>query len=324
MSELVTYRRFTSQDIDTAHALTVELKWPHRIEDWRFMSDMGNGFVAIDNGHMIGTGLFWHDGVNRASLGMVIVAPDQQGKGIGAQLMRMLIEAASLQNPAPQTAAEQGLESSVIFLHATVAGRPLYEKLGFRVVATLDQHQGTVFQPPLVSLPAGERLRPLGTSDTPRLIELASKAAGLDRSRLLPSLLEHANGIGLDRDGELIGFALYRRFGRGFVLGPVVAPSSAIDDEGHAQTAGRPSTSMEPLVRAKALISYWLARNEGVFIRIDTPGDSGLTEWLETLGLPRVDNVVKMALVTSGDDAFVSLPRDGRCVQFGIVSQALL
>ena len=131
MSELVTYRRFTSQDIDAAHALTVELKWPHRIEDWRFMSELGNGFVAIDNGQVISTGLFWHDGVNRASLGMVIVAPDQQGKGIGGQLMRMLIEAASLQNPAPHPAAEQGLETSMIFLHATVAGQPYMKNSAF-------------------------------------------------------------------------------------------------------------------------------------------------------------------------------------------------
>lgn len=30
-----------------------------------------------------------------------------------------------------------------------------------------------------------------------------------------------ASGIALDRDGELIGFALFRRFGDGYVIGPV-------------------------------------------------------------------------------------------------------
>jgi len=317
VSELVTYRRFTSEDIDAAYALTVELKWPHRAEDWRFMSQMGSGFVAIDNGEVVGTALTWHDGVDRASLGMVIVSPQRQGKGIGGRLMTLLIDDLTAQNKALGETNTPVPSPGIVFLHATPAGRPLYEKLGFRAIGMLDQHQGAAFQPPLVLLPAGERLRPLGINDTPRLIELASKAAGMNRSRLLAALLENADGIGLDRDGELIGFSLFRRFGRGFAIGPVVAPERTSD----------------PANRAKALITYWLARNEGMFVRIDTPGDSGLTDWLTALGLPRVDTVVKMALIAPVADgsALASapatpslLPRDPACVQFGIISQALM
>jgi hypothetical protein len=193
------------------------------------------------------------------------------------------------------------LGNRVTFLHATTAGQPLYEKLGFRVAGTLDQHQGAAFQPPLVSLPPGERLRPLGSSDAARLVELASQASGLDRSEVLPALLSNADGIALDRDGELVGFALFRRFGRGFVIGPVVAPAS--DDSS----------------RAKALIRHWLALNEGVFVRIDTPGESGLTEWLEQLGLPRVDTVVKMVRHAAPEE----VGAHPRYLQFGIINQAI-
>ncbi|HEX3380167.1 MAG TPA: GNAT family N-acetyltransferase [Paraburkholderia sp.] len=285
----LTYRRFTPDDIPAAHGLSMAVSWPHRPEDWRFAADAGGGFVAEQNGVVIGTALCWKFGADRATLGMVIVSPEQQGRGIGAKLMQLVLE-------------ETG--SRVTFLHATPAGQPLYEKLGFRACGGLDQHQGAVFQPPLVSLPAGERLRPLGINDTPRLIALASRASGLDRDAVLSALRQSADGIALDRDGELLGFSLFRRFGRGYAIGPVVAADS-------------PDSS-----RAKALIHHWLALNEGAFIRIDVPADSGLTDWLVGLGLPRVDTVVKM--VRNADPARHEGASDDHYRQFGIINQAMM
>ncbi|MBW9107746.1 GNAT family N-acetyltransferase [Paraburkholderia phenoliruptrix] len=287
MPDSITYRRFTLDDVAAAHALTVELKWPHRPDDWKFVAQLGTGFVSEDASGVIGTALCWKYGRDRASLGMVIVSPARQGHGIGRKLMELLLEE---------------LGGRITFLHATAAGQPLYEKLGFRATGTLDQHQGAAFQPPLVSLPAGERLRPLGSSDTARLVELASQASGLDRGEVLPALLENADGIALDRDGELIGFALFRRFGRGFAIGPVVAPASGDSS------------------RAKALISHWLALNEGVFVRVDTPGDSGLTGWLEQLGLPRVDTVVRMVRNAQPQNVAANA---SPYLQYGIINQAI-
>ena len=285
MSDSIQYRRFTAADIDAAHALTVALKWPHRAEDWQFVANIGVGFVAERDSQVIGTVLCWKYGAHTSSLGMVIVSPAHQGFGIGRRLTEMALE-------------ELGPRATV--LHATHAGRPLYEKLGFAPIGMLDQHQGAALQPPLLELPSRERLRPLGINDTPRLIELASRASGLDRASVLPPLIDAAEGIGLDRDGELIGFALFRRFGRGRAIGPVVAPRD------------------EDPVRAKALIGHWLASNPGMFIRIDTPGDSGLTEWLESLGLTRVDRVVKMAR-----NATQMPPPDDKFAQYGIINQAI-
>ena len=283
ITDSITYRRFTLDDIAAAHALTAEVKWPHRTDDWRFVVQLGVGFVAEDASGVIGTALCWKYGAERASLGMVIVSPAQQGRGIGRKLMELVLE-------------EVG--GRVTFLHATPAGQPLYEKLGFRAAGTLDQHQGAAFQPPLVSLPAGERLRPIGASDRPRLIELATRASGLDRSDMLPKLLDQASGIALDRDGELIGFALFRRFGDGHVIGPVIAPDSP------------------DACRAKALISHWLASNAGMFVRIDTPVDLGLSDWLEGVGLPLVDHIEKT-------ERGAPLRVDAQFKQFAITSQAV-
>jgi len=286
--ESLAYRRFTPEDIAAAHGLSVAVSWPHRPEDWRFAADAGSGFVAEEAGVVIGTALCWKFGTDRATLGMVIVSPEHQGRGLGRKLMELVLE-------------ETG--GRVTFLHATRAGQPLYEKLGFRACGALDQHQGAVFQPPLVSLPPGERLRPLGANDTPQLIELASRACGLERSAVLPALLQNADGIALDRDGELLGFALFRRFGRGYAIGPVVAADS-------------PDSS-----RAKALIRHWLALNEGAFVRIDVPAGSGLTDWLIGLGLPRVDTVVKM--VRNADPSRHEAAPDTLFRQFAIINQAM-
>ncbi|SAL46012.1 N-acetyltransferase GCN5 [Caballeronia sordidicola] len=280
------YRHFTHADIPAAHRLSVAVGWPHRLEDWSFVAQAGSGFVAIDGDAVVGTILNWKFGSASASLGMVIVAPDHQGLGIGRQLMLLVLD-------------ELGPRTT--FLHATREGQPLYEKLGFAAMQNAtDQHQGTAFRAPVMPLPPGERLRPIGASDTLRLVELASRASGLDRSMLLPTLLASADGIALDLDGELLGFALFRRFGRGYAIGPVVV----MDSPGG--------------VRARALISYWLALNEGTFVRIDVGTEHGLTGWLEGLGLAKVDTVTRM--VRKGP---APTPVDPALRQIAIINQAL-
>nr|WP_245933129.1 GNAT family N-acetyltransferase [Caballeronia novacaledonica] len=262
----------------------MSVKWRHRAEDWRFAANIGTGFAAVDqSGALVGTALAFQFGSNAATLGMFIVSPEHQRQGIGRGLLDRLIAK---------------LGSRTLLIHASNEGRPLCQQRGFTRIDTVHQHQGAAFQPPLVSLPPGERLRPIGARDTPRLAGLASRASGLDRAALLPELLAVASGIALDRDGELIGFALFRRFGDGHVIGPVIAPES-------------PGQS-----RAKALISYWLALNAGMFVRVDTPLRYGLSSWLEGLGLPLVDTIEQMA--QNGAPA-----TDATLTQFALTSQAV-
>lgn len=281
---VVTYRRFTADDIAAAYALSLAVRWRHRPEDWRFASRIGDGIVAVDEGGaLVGTAFASAFGHNAATLGMFIVSPPHQRRGIGRAMIEYWLGK---------------LELRTLLMHASDAALPLTDALGFRQIGRIHQHQGAAFQPPLVSLPAGERLRPIGASDLPRLIELATRASGLDRSALLPELLGVANGIALDREGVLIGFALFRRFGDGHVIGPVVAPDSP------------------DACRAKALISHWLATNAGMFIRIDTPVELGLSDWLEGSGLPLVDYIERTQRGTP-------LVTDAEFRQYAITSQAV-
>lgn len=286
-SQLV-YRPFTDTDVAAGYRLSSAVRWPHKPDDWRFLARQGQGFVALDGDDVVGTALYWQHGEAGGSLGMVIVSPEQQGRGIGRALMERMLDQ---------------LGTRLTLLHATPAGQPLYEKLGFNAVGSIDQHQGTARRPPLMELPPGERLRPLSTNDPDRLVTLASRASGFDRGRILPALLDVADGIAIERDGELLGFSLFRRFGRGFAIGPVVVVSGS-----DAESLTR--------ARAEAMIAHWLTLHEGRFVRIDTPSDSGLTEWLEVLGLERVDTVVKMA--RNGTPVV-----DDEVRQFAIINQAI-
>ena len=276
----ITYRRMEQTDLAAAHRLSQAVRWPHRLEDWRLVHTLGSGFIAECDGRPIGTAMCWGQGNDYGSLGMVIVSPEAQGKGIGRELMQRVMDELGDRN---------------VMLFATPAGQPLYEKLGFKAIGEVHQHQGTVVQPEVVAPPEGERIRPIGLNDRPRLAELAGRACGMPRATLLNELLNVAEGVVLDSYGEIRGFALMRRFGHGYAIGPVVAPDTE---------------------RAKAMISYWVGARVDSFVRIDVHDNGGLSSWLNDIGLVQVDTVV--AMVRGEPPHLNALTR-----QFAIINQAL-
>jgi ribosomal protein S18 acetylase RimI-like enzyme len=259
VSDGVALRAMTADDLAAAHTLTDELRWAHRPADWEMAFRHGEGLVAERDGQVVGTGLRWRWGPRHATLGLIVVAPACQGRRIGHRLMTALLD---------------GLEQHSVLLHATSEGRGLYERLGFVRIGEVRQHQGTALPTPPVALDAGWRLRPATESDLPVLRTLDTGARGMPRDALINELFRDAEStVVLDHDGSACGFAMLRRFGRGHVIGPVVAP----DADG-----------------AKALIAHLSGQNAGRFTRIDIDFDSGLAEWVESLGLLRVDAVTTM------------------------------
>jgi predicted N-acetyltransferase YhbS len=255
---MVNLRHMTAQDLTAAHDLSHEQKWPHRIEDWEMLFQLGFGYVAERDGEVIGTAMAWLYGDDAATLGMVIVSPRAQGMGIGRRLMEAVLN---------------DLGDRTVLLNATDEGAPLYRKLGFEPIGPVFQHQGAAFAVPMAELIPDERVRPLGAKDMDVLRDLARQATGMNRDALLDALVPGAQGVVLTRSNEPVGFALFRRFGRGYVVGPTIAPD----------TGG-----------AKALISHWLGSNSGIFCRLDVPEESGLSGWLDELGLPCVGRVMRM------------------------------
>jgi predicted N-acetyltransferase YhbS len=282
VSDGVTLRAMTPADLGAAQALTAEQRWPHRPADWEQAFRHGEGFVAERDGQVVGTGMRWRWGPRHATVGLIVVAPACQGRRIGHRLMTALLE---------------GLEQHTVLLHATADGRGLYERLGFVRIGEVRQHQGISQPTPPIALDAGWRLRPATESSLPTLRALDAQARSMPRDALMDELFREADAtVVLDHDDHACGFAMLRRFGRGHAIGPVVAPNA----EG-----------------AKALIAHLSGLNAGRFTRIDIDFDSGLAEWLETLGLLRVDAPTTMLR----GEPLVTAERGPRL--YAIVMQAL-
>lgn len=280
----VTLRPMTAADLKQAQALSAELRWPHRLQDWEAIFPHAEGFVAERDGEIIATALRWPWGERHATLGLVIVTPACQGRRVGHRLMTTLLD---------------GLDDRTVLLHATAAGQGLYERLGFVRTGEIRQHQGIAQQSPPVEMDKGWRLRPAGTNDAATLAALDTAARGMPRDALIAELLESAEAtvILVDDENEPRGFGMLRRFGRGHLIGPVVAPDAQ---------------------NAKTLIAYLAAVNAGHFTRIDIDFNSKLAEWIESIGLLRVDAPTTMV---RGAPLVVSPP--GGPTLFAIASQAI-
>lgn len=236
--------------------LSQEMSWPYRFEDWEVAFELGRGFVLEDAGAVIGTALWWPYGDDHASAGMIIVTEAAQGRGYGAQLMDALLADA---------------RSRTITLNSTAAGFALYERLGFTTVGVIQQHQGIPtahHEAPPVSL-----IRKMAASDAEAVARLDREATGWTRPQMLGRLVQLAQGYILMRDGMPRGYAFCRLFGRGHVIGPVVADS--LDD-------------------ARALIEAALTPLGNTFVRIDTSANTQLGPWLEGIGLQHVGDATTM------------------------------
>lgn len=276
--ESLRWRELTADDVDGALRLSAALGWPHRREDWQQLLQVGRG-VALEHGDgLIGTGLCMAQGA-LATIGLIIIDEAWQGRGLGRQMME-------------RTMALAG--ALPMLLVATTAGRPMYEKFGFVHRNTVTQYQGTARATGEID-PAVEPMRDADHAAIERLAE-----SGSGRGPVLDMALASARSVQVYRDnGRIVGFGLRRAFGRGEVIGPVVA---------------------ETVAQAKALIDILLAEAEGRFVRLDTLGATLDAAWLEQRGLAPVDRIIQM----SRGEAMPLAQADAAGVQqFLLTSQAM-
>ena len=244
-------------DLAQAHGLTQAIRWPHREQDWRFALSLGQGWAISEGERLLGTSMSWRFGPEWGCFGMLIVADDQQGRGLGARLM---------------DAALAGLGDRAVQLHATPAGQALYRRLGFVPAGTIVQHQGIAETPAAPALAPGQRLREATADDLAAIAMLDRAATGMDRGHALAAILAMGRAVLLERGGAAEGFAMLRPFGRGEVIGPVAAPDAA---------------------SAWALVAHFLAARAGAFVRIDSTA-AALAPMLAAHGLAAVDEALRM------------------------------
>lgn len=268
----------THAHLPQALALSQALEWPYRLEDWKIALDLGHGFAVEKGGECVGTALWWPYDPDFATAGMIIVSDQVQRQGIGARLMNALLT----------DAAER-----TMLLNSTEEGEALYIRSGFVPFGVVQQHQAVLAKAPAIdgSVP----LRSATDRDRDALIGVDTAGSGMGRERLLDALCAGGETFVIEREDRITGYAIARRWGRGIVIGPVVAR-----DQGDA----------------RALIAALAARHVGAFVRIDVTESCGLGPWLESLGLPQVGRVVAMARGTP--------PRsDSNATLFALANQSL-
>ncbi len=284
---------FTLEDIhavsiDHLHSLSVAVGWPHRVEDWNFLLQEGQGIAAVDAiGRVLGSAMWFPMGEDFATVGMVITSPRLQTQGTGRWLMDHALEQ---------------LTGRRLGLNSTRAAKRLYRSIGFMPEATVYQCQGEAqVLTPTSALPPNTLLREMVADDMPAIAALDQRAYGANRRPWLEKLFALSKGVVLVRDHFIVAYALCRPFGRGLVIGPVVASQ---DEDAIAVT--RPH----------------LLQGQGRFMRLDTREKGGaFADFLKQAGLDLFDTVTTMAMHGQWIDLDNHNAEDTKI--FGLASQAL-
>jgi GNAT superfamily N-acetyltransferase len=232
------------------------MAWPYRREDWEFAATVGQGLVLEQAGDVIGTAMWWNYGQSYATAGMIIVTASAQGGGYGSRLFKGLLEAT---------------DGRSVLLNSTEEGLTLYKRRGFTAWGSVLQHQGRLTV--AVTPKAHNDIRRATVSDLAAIQLFDQRATGMPRPSMVAALADVGNVLVIDRAGRVAGYAIARKFGRGYVVGPVAAESAQ---------------------DARLLILTALSTLHGQFVRIDVYAEHGLGDWLESHGLERVGSATAM------------------------------
>lgn len=273
-------------DLEQLHALSIAVGWPHRAEDWQYLRELGHGLVALDEiGRVMASTMWFPHGEHFATFGMLITSPRLQANGTAKWLMqRVLAECPGMS----------------FRLNATRAARRLYRSLDFVAQQTVFQCQGEAVSPPHSEPTPGLEPRMLQREELEAVIAFDAPAFAVPRPLHLAHLFESSVCYGLYQGDRLRAYSMSRSFGRGHVVGPIVAFS-----EDDAIAVARPH----------------VAAHAGSFLRLDTHFDTGaFARFVQQCGLPIYDTVTTM---TRGEGAGYGTRHAGGQTAFALASQSM-
>jgi ribosomal protein S18 acetylase RimI-like enzyme len=226
-------RPMTPADLSYAASLTQAEGWlSETIEEFDgfHARDPQGCLVAERDGRRVAIGVATGYG-DTGFLGQIVVAPEARGQGLGAAMVAALLERL-------RAAGVRG-----VWLDATTAGAPLYERLGFRKVQSSLRYAGT--------LAGGDEgamhgVRPMTQADIDRVCALDRLWWGADRGWFLRRRLAlhpdlcHVLDPKLDGPDGIAGYVLVRRRAGRVWVGPWCA----------APHVERPEVLLHALARA--------------------------------------------------------------------------
>jgi GNAT superfamily N-acetyltransferase len=201
-------RDMAPAEAEVAIALAKAQGWRdrRRFYDFVFRVPTCQPVVAVAGGRVVGTGLATAQGLV-GWLGAIAVEAGWRRRGIGRAITEELCRRL------------RAAGCTTLSLEATDDGRPMYERMGFRLAATYHQLQAGHL-PEAPAAPAGARARRLEPADLPAIYELDRLATSEDRSVAL-AVMARDEGWVLERGGVVCGFLVPAER----AYGPVIAPS---------------------------------------------------------------------------------------------------
>jgi ribosomal protein S18 acetylase RimI-like enzyme len=211
-------RELTRDDVDAAVALGTTQGWRdrHSFYELALRTPTCQAIVGCVEGRVIATGLATAGGPV-GWLGAIIVSAESRGRGFGRAVTEELCRRL------------RAAGCATLSLEATDAGRPMYERMGFRTVTHYHQLQADHLDLAPV-LRDGTRVRTLETADLPAVFDLDRLATAEDRSapiRVLAGVrlgnagatTDAASWV-LERDGAICGFLLPAERAYGAIVAP--------------------------------------------------------------------------------------------------------
>jgi GNAT superfamily N-acetyltransferase len=216
-------RVLTSGDLPVVLRLKEQAGWNQTPADLaRFLHLEPEGcFLAEWEGAPVGTACGFLFGPV-AWIAMVLVDNAHRGRGIGRELMNLVLEYVD------------GRGAETVRLDATALGRPLYETLGFTTQFTLTRYHAPWGRPPacqdsLITSTAGQRpaprVEPLSAERLDQVVDLDHRITRTDRDRLIRRLYtESPDEFRIACHEERIcGYVTSRPGSRARQIGPCIA-----------------------------------------------------------------------------------------------------
>lgn len=213
------FREMTDADLADGLRLSRASGWNQTLADWRLLLSLGPGLfrVATRDGAVIASGGAVRYGEALAWICMILVQPDERGRGLGTRVFDEVLAACRRELDAGRLRS--------VGLDATPAGRGIYLQHGFRDGPELRRMSVA----PQGAATAPEAVRAMEPVDLEAVLARDLRVFGADRASVLRWAFAEAPELArLVRRGDRVaGYCFGRRGDHSAHVGPVVADDRA-------------------------------------------------------------------------------------------------
>jgi predicted GNAT family N-acyltransferase len=206
--------KFETHDIFGLIELSTSVGWDYDKNEVSTIMSSGRIYGhKNEKGEIVSSAAIIDYGSKLASIGMVIVRQDYRGMGLGRKATEKCLESI----PSCTTA----------MLIATEEGKPMYEKMGFSSVDSIQKLICESYEPSDTNY-TSINIKSYNEEDLTHLIQLDEEAFGDNRRVFLMNRIKQSRVALVVKNsvGKVIGYGLSISGPVNLILGPIVAPDS--------------------------------------------------------------------------------------------------